>query len=408
MAKGNFLTQVVRGKLGNMVGYNVANTNDKVKQGWRGYTAKIANPRTSGQAAQRMKMAVITRFYQNLAPIIRRGFENVPYGAKSYQKFLSVNLANMNGPYVEKGRRTLVPGEFVITDGSLQPVTITDLAEATIAGKAHVKLLGCSLNYDDFWGTSSYYGEWCDGLIYSNPWLKDGDQLTFVNVMQTENLDYIYSYRSIVLDVNSDVRLEILPEASGSSNNAAVQIGSNLLITPSSVTGSIQLQFCVTNEFTIGDEIPVAGAVIVSRQKDDASGWLRSPSKMWVNMNDTDIAQYWWPEYYQIALASYMSADAGSVDWPTDPADSPTTDGLVMVPVKATVGETSLDIQVLGLQRDGETLILFRTVDGQRRPLWTDSKPYWMVISGQRHELLLSEITPNRPATQYYSSYGTL
>lgn len=391
MAKGNFLTQVVRGKLGNMVGYKVANSADKVSQGWRGYTATIKNPQTAAQAAQRMKMGVITRFYQNLAPIIRRGFENVPYGAKSYQKFLSVNLANMNGPYVEKGRRTLVPGQFVISEGSLLPISIIGVKQTS--GENPLTFLQTDLDVlqpDSLTGT---VGTLSERLIANNTDIQEGDQITFVLVTATENLDYIYRFASFVVDSTSSASVSTIGGGAWDFRGMSGGGGSG---------------FTLSFRSDMTDEVPIAGAVIQSREKEDGSGYLRSSSSMWVNMDDTDVAQYWWPEYYQIALASYMSGDASESDWPTDPADSPTNDGLVMVPATATVGETSQSIQVLGLQRDGETLILFRTVDGQRRPLWTDGKPYWLVISGQRHELLLSEITPNSPATQYYSSYGTL
>lgn len=125
MAKGSFLG-VKRGKLGDAVGYNVTNSNDKDKQGWRVYQPVVANPQTDGQIDQRVKLAAVNNLYRALKPIIQRGWENHKYGDESRRAFLKRALGSaFVGPYLEKGSTLAVPIEGVpITYGSLTPVTV--------------------------------------------------------------------------------------------------------------------------------------------------------------------------------------------------------------------------------------------------------------------------------------------
>lgn len=125
MAKGSFLG-VKRGKLGDAVGFNVTNSNDKDKQGWRVYQPVVSNPQTDGQIDQRVKMAAVNNLYRALKPIIQRGWENHKYGDESRRAFLKRALgASFTGPYIEKGSTLAAPIEGVpITYGSLPPVVV--------------------------------------------------------------------------------------------------------------------------------------------------------------------------------------------------------------------------------------------------------------------------------------------
>lgn len=123
MAKGS-TNGVIRGKKGNTVFYNIKNSNNKEKQGWREYKAEVANPQTDGQIDQRVKMAAVNNLYRALKPIIQRGWENKKYGDESRRAFLKRALgASFTGPYIEKGSTIAAPIEGVpITYGSLPQV----------------------------------------------------------------------------------------------------------------------------------------------------------------------------------------------------------------------------------------------------------------------------------------------
>lgn len=126
MAKGSFLG-VKRGKLGDAVGYNVTNSNDKDKQGWRVYQPAVSNPQTDGQIDQRLKLQAVNNLYRALKSVIGRGFENHKYGDESRRAFLKLALSAdfSSGPILQKGSTIAAPIPGVpIMYGSLPPVGV--------------------------------------------------------------------------------------------------------------------------------------------------------------------------------------------------------------------------------------------------------------------------------------------
>lgn len=125
MAKGSFLG-VKRGKLGDAVGYNVTNSSNKEKQGWRVYQPAVRNPQTDGQIDQRVKMTAVNNLYRALKPIITRGFENMNYGDAARREYLRIALSAdfSRGPILPKGSTFAppIPGVPVMY-GSLAPIT---------------------------------------------------------------------------------------------------------------------------------------------------------------------------------------------------------------------------------------------------------------------------------------------
>lgn len=355
MAKGNFLTTVVRKKLGNMVGYKITNSNDKERQGWRAYNSQVKNPRSAAQARQRMIMGNLTRNYGALKPILSRSWEGVPYGGKSYQRFLKMNMSMAGeGPFVPKDRKTPLPGRFVLSAGSLISVMILGLKQHPNTTNFITDL------YSSASSTLSTVGGISTALKVNNTDIQDGDQLTFICVSETENLEYVYRFSSFIVDSTSDAALTYgLIPGTLIRINTAVPAG-----------GTTERNITFTLIDPENDEVPVAGAVIQSRQ-DGNGGFLRSPSEMWVDEGNTDLTQYWSPEYYNIALASYMDAAGGRTsDWPTE-ADPETTDpaALVIAPyhfVQDTIDQT-LNCQFVS--RGSEQLMVVASVDGTDYPL---------------------------------------
>lgn len=320
MAKGNFLTSTVKGKLGEMVGYKNTNSNDKVKQAWRSYVPHISNPRTEGQARQRMIVSNLTQNYTALKEIISRGFEGIKYGGKSYQRFLSLNMKNAgNGPYIPKGTRSTplpIPG-MQISEGSL--ISITTLS---IVGKA-IQVGSNSYNLpfivtDLYNGNVSIrpedmtWGQMSQQLIRNNTDIKDGDQLTIVTVSVTENLEYVYRYKSVIIDSGSTETLGV-PH---SDTPFVRSFGDIMIALDSDESG---MRFCFSIVDIDYDEVNVAGAVIQSRLGNDGK-WLRSTASLYVNTQDEEIMQYFTDEMFQNSLESYMGTGSSrSSDWPTEP-----------------------------------------------------------------------------------------
>lgn len=162
MAKGIGLIGNFRGKVGNMVGYNLKDSNNKQTQGVRVYQPIVKNPKTYAQANQRAKLAPINATYRVLKMIIDRGQEGKAYGNKSRLAWLSAAMKAFNGAWYEKGELIKAPALVPISKGTLNintvitmagsgvgytfkkaaaaaPTTIADLSEALIAGASGIQ-----------------------------------------------------------------------------------------------------------------------------------------------------------------------------------------------------------------------------------------------------------------------------
>ena len=191
MAKGSFLG-VKRGKLGDAVGYNVTNSKDKEKQGWRAYQPVVRNPQSDGQIDQRVKLQAVNNLYRALKSVIQRGWENHKYGDDSRRAFLKLALgASFEGPYIEKGSTLAVPIKNVpIMYGSLSPVQV-------VCSDDEIWLMNVVVASD---ALTSTVGDISSAFI-SNNLAIEGDQVTLVLGSLTD-LGMV-SYRTISFYVNT-------------------------------------------------------------------------------------------------------------------------------------------------------------------------------------------------------------
>ena len=103
MAKGIGLIGNFKGKVGNMVGYKLTDSNSGNTQGIRVYQPIVKNPKTAAQAEQRAKLAPINATYRALKMVIDRGNEGLPYGNKSRLAWLKQAFKAEHMPWIEKG-----------------------------------------------------------------------------------------------------------------------------------------------------------------------------------------------------------------------------------------------------------------------------------------------------------------
>lgn len=195
MAKGS-TNGVIRGKKGNTVFYKIKNSNNKEKQGWREYTAEVANPQTDGQIDQRVKMAAVNNLYRALKSIIQRGWENHKYGDESRRAFLKRALsASFNGPYIEKGSTLAVPIEGVpITYGSLPPVVVDCPGGGSMP--VLMSVLTASISNITYMSNIS-------SAFISSGMAQAGDQVTFVLGWIPDTADnVVYKEISFIVDPN--------------------------------------------------------------------------------------------------------------------------------------------------------------------------------------------------------------
>lgn len=388
MAKGNFLTSIVTGKLGNMVGYRNSSSNDREKQAWRSYNSKIRNPKSEAQARQRMIMRNLTGTYSELKPILSRSWEGVQYGAKSYSRFLQVNMVGGgNGPWVPKDNWAIIPATYRIAEGSLTPVAISAISQISNRNN-----LVTSVFAGGFSNTAVFGTEVVPDILETNPGLREGDQLTFIDVSEDSNNRYRFNYRSIILDTN-DTRT--LRQVLGDIRWNHVTVGDDSYLT-----------FYIGE--TVGDWQTEGGAVIVSRKQADGS-YLRSTTDMWVNLANEEIAEWYSAAYLEIALQSYMNAGDVNSDWPTE-AIGVSTDELVMTQVTLTIAEgRTVTLPVLGLVNNGVIYVLYKNVNGAQRLLNQGAAVFtWPNGSGQDVPVTTDMLASGTQTMVYSSSMGSI
>lgn len=201
MGKGTGLIGNFRGKVGNMVGYNLKDSNNKQTQGVRIYQPIVKNPKTYAQAEQRAKLAPINATYRALKAIIDRGQEGKAYGNKSRLAWLSTVMKVFNGGWFEKGAAINAPALVPLTKGSLAPINNFDESLSI----ANINVSGVTKQQTTTIGALS------DKMKASYPSLKEGDQVTVIAVrMAQSSINVLFD--SIVIDGKSK---EALPSFIG-------------------------------------------------------------------------------------------------------------------------------------------------------------------------------------------------
>lgn len=284
-----------RGKKGSSVFYRIANSNNNMKQGIRERAYEISNPRTTSQAGQRMKLLPAQRVYGILKPIISRAWQGVKYGAESKQEYLKRALKLTTGyPFLEKDSSEVIPGAYQISKGTLQQV----FTQPSTEGDADVHDSSIILQMTD---SITTVGDLTERLIEDNPYLKDGDQLTFVACVQSSGGEIIWENKSVIIDTASTEFL---------SSSDFWGAGSRTLAIDSSEDNKLVI--------TTNKTFMLASAVIISRLSDDQ--YLRSTSVLTINDQAGGMQNYFNGAAYRRARNSYMNPTrTQSTDWPVEP-----------------------------------------------------------------------------------------
>lgn len=274
MAKGIGLIGNFRGKVGNMVGYNLKDSNNKQTQGVRVYQPVVKNPKTYGQAEQRAKLAPINATYRALKAIIDRGQEGKAYGNKSRLAWLSDAMKAFDGGWFEKGADITAPALVPLTKGSLAAPSIS------IQGVAvSISIVVTESEEGGTWGKIS------QAIINGNSAVKNGDQITILAVTSANG--------AMKVDVQSFV----------------IDTTSTLVWTGGIAVGDTELVLT-----SIGDANNMATAFILSREGDNGAH-LRSTTSLVATTNYPSTTQG--DAAKEAAIKSYMAAGANT-DWAED------------------------------------------------------------------------------------------
>lgn len=273
MGKGLGIIGNFKGKVGNIVGYNLKDSNNKQTQGLRAYQPVVRNPKTARQAEQRAKMAPINATYRDLKGIIDRGQEGVAYGNKSRLRFLSEAMKQFDGPWFEKGDAVTLPIKTNITKGSLTSISVSSIDDQEIVSNLIIPGIE----------TVTTVGALSTVLLANNAFLKEGDQITFVY----GSLSHV-TIKSIVLNSTSTDVLNGYESYDG--------------------------KLAMFGEFPTL-EAETFGCVILSREGDNGQH-LRSTTALTLTEGAAEDSHYT-SAAKDAAIESYMAAN-GNTDWPEE------------------------------------------------------------------------------------------
>lgn len=144
MAKGNFWTRSVKGRLGDMVFYK-----SKGEQMTRSYNGNPANPRTDKQLVQRVKWVNTCNAYAFLRPFIADTFIKRPQDQNNFNAFVSANVGlNHATPKADaesnKRTKTATSAPYIVANGSLSGFpssVITIDANPSAGGKEQISVV---------------------------------------------------------------------------------------------------------------------------------------------------------------------------------------------------------------------------------------------------------------------------
>ena len=271
MAKAIGLIGNYTGKLGNTVGYNLKDSNNKQTQGVRVYQPVVKNPKTSAQAEQRAKLAPINATYRALKLVIDRGQQGKAYGNKSRLAWLKVAILSFIGAWYDKSAVIGMPALVQLTKGTLP------FSQAIDATKQNIQFALAGVTAA---GTTTI-GALATAFINAFPGIKSGDQLTFV-ITQKVNDRISATIESLVLDTTSTAAIP-----------SFLTVGAGTITAFSSVTNG------------------TAAAIILSREGSNGEH-LRSSVTLQklASYDNTKLAD----AAKNSAIASYMAAGSNT-DW---------------------------------------------------------------------------------------------
>lgn len=363
MGKSNNIFGAISGKIGGTIFYR--RKNSKYNQGTRAYIADVKNPKSMGQARQRMTMKAVQNLYSALAEVINRAYQSTAYGNPSRIKFLGNAMKNFQGPWLEKGSSAVIPFAVNLAEGTLGRVSVekvggrlrTSIPLASTGEYGTVNLVNAFEN--------GSVGEISKGLLNAADIIKVGDQLTIVAFdNQVEGAEPVPVVFSFIVDPNSVETIQLGWLNFGGEEPERLDITGN--------------NTC-------------AAAAIISRE--GLSGQhMRSTSALFVDTTATSIAQFFSDAQYQQAILSYMDASTSS-DWPVEPEDDenivkslvtvqmpsanltfhPVAGGAAIVPAQA------MDVQLIGYRTPGGSLGLFEE-DGTQNLYGVYTGPYFKQV----------------------------
>lgn len=381
MAKATGLSSQFRGKIGNVIGYLSKNRAGKYEQTVKAYQPVVANPQSYAQALSRVPVGPVQRICSALLPIVQRGFEGVAYGDPSKSYFLSYNLKNFRGPYMVKGSVVVPPGPMMLSNGSLQALSVTEWDNGVERGFATFNFkVG---NYS----MPATRGELSAAILATNNYFIPGEQLTFV-ACHLDGGQYVYRYESLILNPNDEsVFRSVLLQSRSYNNNFALDGSEDgiegVLVAAACIRSqsygltsfrrSTAFLSCNPATDLYNDEIAVKEAVASYRTGEEPEDWEDDPT----------------PEYQQVAYLCMVNLTEEMVVSSTTP------------PIAG--------MQCLGYVTKGGEVGIFFTYSNQFNSyVLIDGKAQVLTVVYQGQTMAFKYNGSFQPARQYSKIYGTM
>ncbi len=257
MAKGNGIVSLITGKFGNLVGYRNTNSNNRETQAIRAYVAQVFNPKSSNQALQRVKLTPAQNFYRAFQDPLDHAFQNVKFGQRNRQRFISLAMKMPSFPGVVKGSRVIPAFPYQISEGSL-PMEIRPTQYSTGGGD----MIGFpTVSVDGMTITSDMtVAAFSTGVLERNPQLTNGDEFHFMCLVHyvAENVNVTHQFTIVLNNEDTLTKIEDL-------------IGNQPVSIP-----AMETSLAVTATGTGDDYVLYGAGLIISRRYQ--SGWQYSSS----------------------------------------------------------------------------------------------------------------------------------
>lgn len=196
----------VSGKLGDAVFYR-----RQGEQQQRAYIRKVNDAQTRAQYTQRSQMANLVAFYRNVSTLLDHSFTNRPSNQSSYNAFVSHNLGKvkvyLDKPAASAGACVVAP--YVVSSGSLPSIVVTGTGVTAVTNISVGSLVDLP---------SVSVAEFTQALLANNASIQEGDQLTYLSIVQSTNVQTSYpiieaGYYEVTLSTLDDTKLgDIMPE----------------------------------------------------------------------------------------------------------------------------------------------------------------------------------------------------
>ncbi len=178
MAKGNMFLGYARGKVGDVVLTRMGG-----QQVERAYNKNPKNPQSESQQLQRTKLANLVNFYRRGRSLLNHSFTNRPASQSSYNQFVSRNIGvtPIRLTRAQAAAGASIVGPYIISDGVLQPIQVTGGGVDAIT---NIAVGGLTINDE-----TTTVGQLSAAIIANNADWQEGDQLTYVSVVQNGGVD---------------------------------------------------------------------------------------------------------------------------------------------------------------------------------------------------------------------------